>query len=62
MRLPVGVEPFANDIRSHLGDGLSCGLAQVEELHVGLVGESSREFTVSWLGAHAVNVFRSRSI
>jgi len=62
MRLTFGVESFADDIRSHLRDGFSCGFAQVEELNVGLVSESSREFTVSWLGAHAVNVLRSRSI
>ena len=64
--LPLRTKVVGYDVRCHLGHGLFRGLAQVQQLDVGLVGESGGEVCGSgWGGggaAHAVKVLLSSSM
>jgi len=47
------------DVRSQLRHGLSCRLAECLQLNVSVRGNAGSEKRGSWLGTHAMKVFRS---
>lgn len=63
MQLSVVPKPLCDDVSGDLGQWLSCGFRECQELGVRGVVDAGRQLCVAWLlGTHAVNVFRRWSI